>query len=48
MILSPKTLSCVSPIEEKSYINNVLTVHTVISVLIFLIYFFLNSLAGKL
>ena len=35
-------------IEEKSYINNVLTVHTVISVLIFLIYFFLNSLAGKL
>lgn len=35
-------------IEEKSYINNVLTVHTVISVVIFLVYFFLDSLAGKL
>jgi predicted permease len=32
-------------IGEKSYINNVLTVHTIISVLIFLVYFILNPLA---
>ncbi|MEN8173689.1 MAG: hypothetical protein ABFS03_12535 [Chloroflexota bacterium] len=31
-------------IEEKHYINNVLTVHTIISVVIFLIYFILNPL----
>lgn len=32
-------------IGEKSYINNVLTVHTIISVVIFLVYFMLNPLA---
>lgn len=31
-------------VEEKSYINNVLTLHTVISVSIFLVYFILNPL----
>ncbi len=30
--------------EEKRYINNVLTIHTVISVVIFLVYFILNPL----
>ena len=30
--------------EEKRYINNVLTIHTIISVVIFLIYFILNPL----
>ena len=30
--------------EEKRYINNVLTIHTVISVIIFLVYFILNPL----
>jgi len=30
--------------EEKSYINNVLTIHTIISVFIFLVYFILNPL----
>jgi hypothetical protein len=30
--------------DEKRYINNVLTVHTLISVAIFLVYFILNPL----
>jgi hypothetical protein len=30
-------------VEEKGYINNVLTVHTIISVGIFLVYFVVNS-----
>lgn len=30
--------------EEKNYINNVLTIHTIISVIIFLVYFILNPL----
>jgi hypothetical protein len=30
--------------KEKRYINNVLTIHTVISVIVFLVYFILNPL----
>jgi hypothetical protein len=32
------------PVEEKQYINNVLTVHTVISIGVYIIYFSLNPL----
>jgi len=30
--------------EEKQYINNVLTIHTIISVIIFIIYFIANPM----
>lgn len=40
----PLYVSKTLDVEEKKYVNNVLTVHTIISVIIFLVYFILNPL----